>query len=215
MSAAAATAAAPKRPSPLAVYRDDGPLAAALARVGRAVPLPAPALAAPGALAILAAIAVERDGASDALAGAAIAIAVVLGALAGGRPEAGGFRWLVPAAVRLAEYAGLLWLGSLAGASGEPAAFALIAALAFRHYDLVYRLRHRSVTPPAWVNLLGLGWDGRLVLGYVLLLAGVLPTAFFVLAAVMGVVFVAESVAGWTSATTRTSVYEEEEDEGQ
>ncbi len=45
-----------------------------------------------------------------------------------------------------------------------------------------------------------------------------LPAAFFILAAVLGVVFVVESVAGWTKAVApgrRASVYEEEEDEGQ
>lgn len=204
-------------PAPLDLYRDDGPVARALGRAGRRLPVPGAALAAAAALPLAVAIAALSNGASDALAGAALAVAIAGCGLATGRAQQGGFRWLLPPLVRLVEYAGLLWLGSLAGGSGVPAAFALIAAFAFRHYDLVYRLRHRGATPPAWVNLAGLGWDGRLLLGYVLLLAGVLPAAFFILAAVLGAVFVAESAAGWTSSARgqRSSVYEEEEDEGQ
>jgi hypothetical protein len=211
-----AAVAAPA-PSPLRAYRDDGPVARALAAAGARVPAPGALLAVAAVVPLAAAILVEGDAASDALAGAVVAWLVLLGGLAGGRPEAGGFRWLVPPALRLGEYAGLLWIGSLEGPGGVPAAFALVAALAFRHYDLVYRLRHRGMTPPRWVDLAGLGWEGRVLLGYALLLAGALPAAFFVLAAALGAVFVTESVAGCTGTvrTQRTAVYEEEEDEGQ
>jgi len=168
-------------------------------------------------LPLLVAIAVEGSDASDGLAGAVLAWLVVVGGLSANRPEQTGFRWAGPPAIRLGEYAGLLWLGSLEGVDGVPAAYALIATLAFRHYDLVYRLRHRGVVPPRWVDLVGLGWEGRLLLVYVLLLAGALPVALYVLAAILAVVFVAESVAGWTGTvrTQQTGVYEEEEDEGQ
>ena len=201
----------------LAVYRDDGPLAQALAVLGARLRVPGAALALLGALPLLLAIAIEGDTASDGLAGGVLAFAILLGGAATARAEQGSFRWLVGPTIRLVEYAGLLWLGSLAGESGVPAAFALIAAVAFRHYDLVYRLRHRGVTPPRWVDLAGLGWEGRLALGYVVLLAGVFPAALFVLAGILAVVFVGESVAGWTGTvrTQQTGVYEEEEDEGQ
>lgn len=212
-----AAAALPAPPSPLATYRDDGPVARALGAAGARLPVPSALLAVAAVVPLAVAILAEGDLASDALAGAVVAWLVVLGGLSAGRTEHGSFRWLVPAAVRFGEYAGLLWIGSLEGSGGVPAAWALLAALAFRHYDLVYRLRHRGVTPPAWVDLLGLGWEGRLLLGYVLLLAGALPTAFFVLAAVFAAVFVIESVAGWTGTvrSQQTAVYEEEEDEGQ
>ena len=197
----------------LTVYRDDGPIAGALGRV--AAKVPAVVLALTAALPLVAAMAIEGDDASDALAGGVLAWAIVLGGLSKARTETGRFRWGVPPLIRFVEYAGLLWIGALGGALA--AAFALIAALAYRHYDLVYRLRHRGETPPAWVDLAGLGWEGRLLLGWVLLLVGALPAAFYVLAAVLGVVFVVESVAGWTKAVApgRASVYEEEEDEGQ
>ena len=195
----------------LALYRDDGPLARALGRIAR---LPAPALVLAAAAPLFAAIAVEGAGASDALAGAVIAWLVIVGGLSQGDSETGGFAWIVPPVLRVAEYTALLWIGALADA--EAAAFALLCALAFRHYDLVYRLRHRGTTPPGWVDRISLGWDGRVLLGYVLLLVGALPAAFFVLAAVFAVVFVADSVAGWIGGVRiRSSVYEEEEDEGQ
>lgn len=196
----------------LTVYRDDGPIAGVLGRLSAKVPGAALALVA--ALPLLAAIAIEGDGASDGLAGAVVGWAVLVGGLSRGRTETGRFRWGVPPLIRLTEYAGLLWIGALGDAL--PAAFALVVALAYRHYDLVYRLRHRGVTPPRWVDLAGLGWEGRLLLGWALLVAGALPAAFFVLAAILGVVFVGESIAGWMRGDRRqTAVYEEEEDEGQ
>lgn len=204
-------------PSPLVVYRDDGPWTDAGERAGRRLPVPAIVLALAGALLVVLPALIAGADADKSAAGVAVVVALVLGMLSLGRTETGRFRWLVPPAVRLTEYAGLLWLGAVAGGSGVPAAFALIAALAYRHYDLVYRLRHRGVTPPTWVNAIGLGWEGRLLLGAVLLQFDVLPEGFFVLAAILGAVFVAESVAGWTTSARgqRGSVYEEEEDEGQ
>ena len=95
-----------------------------------------------------------------------------------------------------------------------PAAFALLSALAFRHYDLVYRLRHRAEVPPRWLNLLAAGWEGRLIIAYVLLVAGALPAAFFVWAGVLGAVSLAETVVGWRrfEQARRPSLYEDKED---
>jgi hypothetical protein len=88
--------------------------------------------------------------------------------------------------------------------------------LAFRHYDLVYRLRHAGTAPPAWLGDLALGWDGRLVLGYILLVAGALPAGFFIAAGLLATAFAAESIAGWRrfGRAPRPVTYEDEEDEG-
>jgi hypothetical protein len=122
--------------------------------------------------------------------------------------------WTEPPLLRATEYATLIWIASVEGADAYPAAFALIAALTFRHYDLVYRLRHRGVTPARWVSALAGGWDGRLIAATVLLALGALPAAFFIAAAVGGVVFVAESVVGWVvfGRVQRPLVYDDEED---
>jgi hypothetical protein len=219
MSAAApALAARSAPPRPLVLYRDDGPLARALGALGaRALPVSPVVLVLAGAVPLVAAIAITGEGASELTAGLVVGWLVVLAGLAGGREATGRFRFVVPPTLRAAEYAALLWLGALAGASGVPAAFALLCAIAFRHYDLVYRVRHQGVAPPAWLDRLSGGWEGRLILAYVLLVAGALPAGLFAAAAVLGVVFVVESARSWAhrERAGRTGVYEDEEDEGQ
>ena len=97
--------------------------------------------------------------------------------------------------MRLGEYATLAWLAATADAL--PAAFALIAALTYRHYDLVYRLRHRAEVPPQWLNRLAAGWDGRVIIAWLLLALGALPAAMYIWAGLLGAVSVAESVVSW------------------
>ena len=170
--------------------------------------------AAVGGLVALAAA--TGDGASDALVAAGVAWAVVLGGLASGRPHADRFAWSVPGLLRVAEYGGLVWIAANAGDDAPAAAFALIAALAFRHYDVVYRARYQGAGPPAWVQVAAGGWDGRLLVALALLVAGALPGAMFALAAVLGIGFVAECVVSWVRlSSSPLSVYEDEEDEGQ
>jgi hypothetical protein len=217
MSASVAldTAAARARGT-LELYRDDGPLARLLgATLGRALALP-PALGAlAAALPLVLAIAFEGDGASDGLAGAVVAWALLAAGATSARPHDGRFAWSVPPLLRVVEYGGVLWIATLAGGSAPAGAFALLAAAAFRHYDLVYRLRHQAATPPGWVGTAGLGWEGRLALSFALLLAGALPAGLFIAAGLLGAVFVSESVASWMrfSAGTRTVDYEEEEED--
>lgn len=214
-TAIAAPAAAPA--TPIEVYRDDGPLARALgARLGGSVRLPPWMLLLAGAIPLLAVLAIGGDGAPRLLVAAALAWVIVCGGISSGRPHADRLRWAVPPLLRLVEYASVLWLAALAGQSSHPAAFALLAAVAFRHYDLVYRLRYQGVTPPRWVNLLGGGWDGRLVLGYLLLVTDALPAGFFIAAAVLASAFVGDSIAGWARYHRAQAlvVYEDEEDEG-
>jgi hypothetical protein len=217
MSATTATLPAPR--TTLEVYRDDGPMARVLGVLGRAVPLPPLVLILLGALPGAIAIASEGGDVRPGLAAALVAWFVLCAAISGGRPNDGGLRWAVPPLLRACEYAGLIWVATIAG-DAVPGAFALLCAIAFRHYDLVYRGRHRGVTSPPWLDRLALGWDGRLLVACLLLLADLLPAGFFVLAAIFGVVFIAETVAGWVqfSRSQRvgpTEAYEDAEDEGQ
>jgi uncharacterized protein DUF5941 len=222
MTAANTTATATRpsgteQPSAIFVYRDDGPLAEALGTIGRAIPVAPLVLLVIAALPMLATILADGTGAPDDLVVADIAWLVLVGGISSGRPHADRMRWMVPPALRAAEYSALIWLAALAGAEHEGAAFALLGALAFRHYDLVYRLRHMAKVPPRWVNELSGGWDGRLIVMCALLLLGALPAAYYVGAAVLGVTFVAESAQAWTtfSRAQRPVMYEDEEDEGQ
>jgi uncharacterized protein DUF5941 len=202
---------------PLLLYRDDGPLARAIGVALRPLARAPHSLSTVIALApMFALLIVKGDGASHAMVGAVLAWLVLVAGAASGTPPTDGFRWVVPPLLRLAEYAALLWIGALAGESAQPAAFALICALAFHHYDLVYRLRNVGAEPPRWIGDLALGWDGRLVLGYILLVADALPAGFFIAAGLLASAFVAESIAGWRrfGRAPQAVSYEDEEDIG-
>ena len=203
----------------LALYRDDGPLARAIGAALRPLGarLPHTLLVTVAAAPMFVLMGIDGSGTSRAAAGIAIAWLVLVAGATGGQEPTDRLRWAVPPVIRLAEYSGVLWIGAMGGENSQPAAFTLICALAFRHYDVVYRLRHQGVAPPAWVGDLALGWDGRLVLGYILLVAGALPAGLFIAAGLLATVFVAESVAGWRrfGRAPQPVTYEDEEDEGQ
>jgi Family of unknown function (DUF5941) len=196
----------------LAIYRDDGPLARALGRAGR---LRQYVLVAAGALPLLAAIAIGGDGVSDPVAGAVLAWLILCGGAASGAPPGGRLRWTQLPVLRACEYGALLWIAAIAGSSALPAAFALLAVLAYRHYDLIYRARLSDHPPPGWLNALSLGWEGRLLGAYVLLLAGAVTEGFYAAAGVLAVVFVGESAVSWVAAgrAGEQPVYDDEEDE--
>jgi hypothetical protein len=197
-------------------YRDDGVLARLLGvtvgRVLRAPPLP---LAFLGTLGVLAVAAVEGDSASDATVAAAIAWFVLWAGISSGRPHTDRWAWATPGAVRVGEYGSLIWIGTTVGESASAGAFALIAALAFRHYELVYRPRFQGKPPAPWLAIAAGGWEGRLVLVTALLAVGALPTGLFVMAGVLAVVLVGECIASWVRySAPPVSIYEDEEDEG-
>jgi hypothetical protein len=174
-------------------WRDEGPLARAIGRTaGRHVALPPAALLAAGLvpLGLTAAI----GNAPDGIATAVVAWLVSLGGLAADR-DTGPLAWTTTALVRAAEYGGLLWLAALAGPRALPAAFALLCALAYRHYDLVYRPRLVSRPPAAWVGTVAGGWEGRLLVALVLVLTGAATAGYWIAAALLAVLFVGESVA--------------------
>jgi Family of unknown function (DUF5941) len=220
MTAAAVTAPptvlAP--PDPIAVYRDDGPLARALGTLlGSALRLPGAGLLLVALLALVAAIAIGGGDTPRPVAAAVLALVVLLGGASSGARPHPRIRWAEMPLLRGTEYIALIWIAALEGPDAYPAAFALLAALAFRHYDLVYRLRHRGTVPATWVSALSGGWDGRLVVGFLLLVVGALPAAYFVAAAVLGVAFVGEAAYGWLAVgrVQRPLEYDDEEDEGQ
>ena len=199
MTTRPSSAAAPELA--LDVHRDDGPLARALGAALRpAIGLPAIVLAGVGALPLLGLIAFDGRGAPNGTAGLAVAWLVIVGGISSGSSGAGRLGWAAIPILRLGEYAGILWLAALAGGAGPAAAFALLAALAFHHYELIYRLRFRGVPPPRWVGDITGGWEGRLIAGWPLLAAGALPAGYFVLAGALGALFAGESIASWAPA---------------
>lgn len=219
MSAAAVTATptALAPPDPIVVYRDDGPLAQMLGALGHALRLPGAGLILLALLTLVAAIAIGGGDTSHPVAAAVLAVVVLLGGASSGARPRPKIRWAEVPLLRATEYVALTWIAALDGPASYPAAFALLAALTFRHYDLVYRLRHRGVTPAPWLNAISGGWDGRLVVAFLLLAAGALPAGYFVAAAAGGTLFVAEAIYGWVGLgrVQRPYDYEDEEDEGQ
>lgn len=182
----------------LRAYRDDGPVAAPLGRLLSRAASKGLLLAAVGTAVLLGAVALDVPDV-HLLTGTALTVAIPL--LAAGREEAdnGRLQWLVPPLLRATEYAFVIV--TAAAADALPAAYALLAAIVFHHYEIVYRLRHQNVPPPAWVSSLGGGWAGRMLVVYALSLADAVRVGMVTLAALLGALFVSESVVSWVRVT--------------
>ena len=191
----------------LADLADSGPrglgFAAALNKPVRRLPgfaLPAVALLG-GALVVAVSAASGLGTPWPALA--ALVYAVTSG-IAVARPLKGALDWLIPPFFRAAEYCTVLVLAAKADVNGAlPAAFGLVAAVAYHHYDTVYRIRGGAGAPPAWlVRTIG-GHEGRTLL--VTLLAAVLTASQFTvaltaLAVAVALVVLVESIRFWVTA---------------
>lgn len=179
-------------------YRDDGPLVDLLGRALRRGNLSAAAL--PCTVVVLLPLVglalVSGAGAAGTLAALTL-VAAASNARVARAEHTGRLDWLVPSLLRLGEYAALLRLTTLVAPDAVPACYALLAALAYHHYDVVYRLRDRGELPPRWLRWLGLGWEGRLLAAALLASLGVLATGLSVGALVLGVVYVTDGVLGW------------------
>lgn len=201
-----------------ATYRDDGPLAAVLGRtLGPVARVPAPLLTLVGAVVLAAALATVGVGLPRPVLGVAAVVCVLLvGASAGGE-HAGRLDWTVPPLLRAVEYGALLGFAIHAGSRAVAACFVLLAVLAYHHYNTVYRLRHQNVPPARWLQLVGGGWELRLLVAYVLLLTGGLAIGMLVVAVVLAVIYVVETAVNWRRfrVAARPALYEEEEDEDQ
>ncbi|WP_053912878.1 DUF5941 domain-containing protein [Streptomyces sp. SCSIO 75703] len=191
----------------LADLADSGPLAQAVARPlrERARRLPgftAPAVALLGAAAVVAAAALTGFGGPWPLL-AALAYTAASG-LAVARPLKGSLDWLVPPFFRAAEYGTVLALAARADVPGAlPAAFGLVAAVAYHHYDTVYRIRGNAGAPPHWlVRAIG-GHEGRTLLITALaalLTASQFTDALTALAVAVALVVLVESIRFWVAA---------------
>ncbi|GHE97372.1 DUF5941 domain-containing protein [Streptomyces spiralis] len=184
----------------LADLADNGMIAALVGRVTR-VRLGGPL---PAALAGTAVLAVSLF---SGVAWAPVCGAVVYAVTSGqalSRPLKGSLDWLVPPLFRAAEYGTVLVLAAHANVNGAlPAAFGLVAAVAYHHYDTVYRIRGNAGAPPALlVRAIG-GQEGRTLLVTVLaalLTAAQFKVALTALAVLVAVVVLTESIRFWVSA---------------
>jgi hypothetical protein len=111
--------------------------------------------------------------------------------------KTGRLSWIVPPLLRALEFGALVALTAWSDRGALPACYALLAVLAFHHYDTAYRLRHQGLAPPDWVRLAGGGWEGRLIVVVILAIAGVLEVGLIVLAAGLGLLYVGEAASSW------------------
>ncbi|MEV6249724.1 DUF5941 domain-containing protein [Streptomyces sp. NPDC051742] len=189
----------------LADLADSGPLAGvvgrALGRTGRLAPGVVLAAIATGAL--LAGVLARPFG--DRQTVVVAVLYVVLAGAAVARPLKGALDWLVPPLFRAAEYTTILVLAARSDSPHAlPAAFGLVAAVAYHHYDTVYRIRGGTGAPPAWLVRVTGGHEGRTLL--VTVLAALLADrgddftlALTALAVAVALVVLVESIRFWVS----------------
>ncbi|MET7871057.1 DUF5941 domain-containing protein [Streptomyces cyaneofuscatus] len=190
----------------LADLADSGPLAQAVASLvhGPKRALTAPAAALIGTLVMVGAALFLPYG--SWLTVVAAAVYVVLSGFAVARPLRRALDWLVPPFFRAAEYVTILVLAARSDVPhAVPAAFGLVSAVAYHHYDTVYRIRGGTGAPPQWlVRTIG-GHEGRTAL--VAVLAAVLThtsgftTALTALAVAVALVVLVESIRFWVSSS--------------
>ncbi|GHD38553.1 hypothetical protein GCM10010317_005910 [Streptomyces mirabilis] len=185
----------------LADLADSGPLVEPLARLARGtVRVAAPVSAAVGGVLVVTSALLWGAGWQSVLCAVGY---VLLSALAVVRPLKGALDWLVPPFFRAAEYLTVLVLAAKADVNGAlPAAFGLVAAVAYHHYDTVYRIRGNAGAPPHWlVRAIG-GHEGRTLLVTVLaalLTAAQFKVALTALAVAVALLVLVESIRFWVS----------------
>ncbi len=194
----------------LADLTDSGPLARACAALLGRLPARPPfgsrlLIALPGA--VLLVVAARTSGHGSWWPVLAAALYVLTSGAAVARPLGGALDWLVPPVLRAAEYGTVLILAAEAEVNGAlPAAFGLVAAVAYHHYDTVYRIRGDAGAPPHWlVRAIG-GHEGRTLLVTVLaalLAAEDFTVALTALAVAVALLVLFESIRFWVTAHRR------------
>jgi phosphatidylglycerophosphate synthase len=186
----------------LADLTDSGAIAEYLTRFAGRLPRIAPAVVAfvAGAVVVTSA-ALAPYGSWLPVLGAVVYVLLSPAALL--RPLKGALDWLVPPFFRAAEYLTVLALAVNADVNGAlPAAFGLVAAVAYHHYDTVYRIRGDAGAPPHWlVRAIG-GHEGRTLLVTVLaalLTAAQFKVALTALAVAVALLVLVESIRFWVS----------------
>ncbi|MFG1743076.1 DUF5941 domain-containing protein [Micromonospora chalcea] len=176
------------------LHRDDGLLARTLPTARR--PLLLAVLGALGSAGTLvwALLAVHSGGDLPVFV-PVLALVLLLGAAQGSRaPHDGSLDWLVPAALRAAEYLFAIAVG-VAGRAPAWLIFGYVLVLTLHHYDLTARLEKRQVAPP--LHAATLGWPARSVLLAIGLIAGYASIALATMTAYLFMVFVASVVLAW------------------
>jgi phosphatidylglycerophosphate synthase len=185
---------------------DSGPLAEAVARLRpRQTPGPfaAPLWALAGVVPLTGVLLIP--GAAGGWAAVGVAVLFALGAgRAVAAPLVRPFDWLVPPLFRCGEYVTFLILAGNSRVNGAlPAAFLMVAACAYHHYDTVYRLRGGAGAPPRRLVLAIGGHEGRVLAVTAAAALWATGQGFTAALAVLGgataLLVLAESVRFWIS----------------
>ncbi|MGW3785001.1 DUF5941 domain-containing protein [Micromonospora chokoriensis] len=176
------------------LHRDDGPLARWLPVVRPMGPLTLAVIAAlgPAVLLVAALLTDTPDGLRWAVPVALLVLLV--GGLGAGAAHNGPLDWLVPAALRAAEYLFAIAVGVVGGVPGW-LIFGYVFVLTVHHYDLTARLEKRQAAPP--LHAATLGWEGRSALLALTAIVGVAGSGLATLGAYLLVVFVVSVVLAW------------------
>jgi hypothetical protein len=126
---------------------------------------------------------------------------MLLAALGAQHPHDGRCDWLVPPLLLAGEYVFLAALG-LSHQVPPAAVFALLGAVVLRHIDVGYRARHGSGIS---ADVLGLGWDGRMLLLGLAAMVGEAPLAYFAVSVYLWVLFGSDFFGGWLADTEAES----------
>jgi phosphatidylglycerophosphate synthase len=175
-------------------HRDDGPLVrTVLSRVGAGRPLPFAAIFLGYALATITVFAVGDPSRYPWLLALATVPVLLAGFPARTRHD-GSLDWLVPAALRAAEYLVVVAAG-LYGDVPLPLVFLLLFTLTLRHYDLTARMEKGA--PATGAGGAVLGWDGRILLLVLSTLIGWAVAGTVFLAGAVAATFTVTAVQDW------------------
>ncbi|QGN45721.1 DUF5941 domain-containing protein [Micromonospora sp. WMMD558] len=181
------------------LHRDDGRLARRSPATRRPGPLVLAVLAALVATLMLGA-AILDDVPSSTLV---LALLGLLLAAQGARARHGGaLDWLVPAALRAAEYLFAIAVGVV---GGVPAwvIFGYVFVLTLHHYDLTARLEKRKSAPP--LHDATLGWEGRSAVLTLAAIVGIAEIGLITLGTYLLVVFVVSVALAWVVLPARAA----------
>ncbi|WP_435871354.1 DUF5941 domain-containing protein [Micromonospora echinaurantiaca] len=187
------------------LHRDDGPLARRLPVLRPMGPLTLAVVAALGSAALLVAALLAADGGDPGWLRWVLPVALLVllvGGLGAGAAHNGPLDWLVPAALRAAEYLFAIGVGVV---GGVPAwlVFGYVFVLTLHHYDLTARLEKRQAAPP--LHLATLGWEGRSALLALAAIVGIAGIGMATLGTYLLVVFVGSVVLAWVVLPARAA----------
>ncbi|MFG2099444.1 DUF5941 domain-containing protein [Micromonospora echinaurantiaca] len=187
------------------LHRDDGPLARRLPVLRPMGPLTLAVVAALGSAVLLVAALLAADGGDPGWLRWVLPVALLVllvGGLGAGAAHNGPLDWLVPAALRAAEYLFAIAVG-VVGDVPAWLVFGYVFVLTLHHYDLTARLEKRQAAPP--LHPATLGWEGRSALLALAAIVGIAGIGMATLGTYLLVVFVGSVVLAWVVLPARAA----------